>query len=248
MASLRSTVRLTAPSGRRSQTVAVLTLDHAAHGSLRSPFAQRGLTPVGHAAAAGTLTSAEALPRRVSNQRLVLALAAVFAGMTVLMVVLAAAFRDPVPLFVAAMLGAATYFFWYHATGRIASGIYERVERQARANADGGRAQRGGFGAGPREDWEAPGGDDRWERVRQQAQQQRRRARADAQGRRRAPSTTSGPSLSTARQVLGVSADADQATVKAAYRERVKETHPDTEGGDKEEFKRVNRAYERLSE
>jgi hypothetical protein len=182
----------------------------------------------------------------VKNQRLVLALAAVFAGMAVLMVVLAAVFRDPVPLFVALLFGAATYFFWYHATGRIASGIYERVERQARTNANGGGG-RGGFGAGPREDWEGPG-DERWERVRQQAQQQRRRARADAQGRQRAPTTTSGPSLSAARETLGVSADADQAAVKAAYRERVKETHPDTEGGDEEEFKRVNRAYEKLSE
>lgn len=187
----------------------------------------------------------------MKNQRLVLALAAVFAGMAVLMVVLAAVFRDPVPLFVAALFGAATYFFWYHATGRIASGIYDRVERQARANGNAGggnRGQRGGFGAGPREDWERPGGDERWERVRQQAQQRRRRARADAQGRRRAPSATSGPSRSQARQVLGVSADADQSAVKAAYRERVKETHPDTDGGDEEAFKRVNRAYERLSE
>ena len=175
-----------------------------------------------------------------------LALAAVFAGMAVLMVVLAAVFRAPVPLFVAALFGAATYFFWYHATGRIASGIYERVERQARTNANGSGG-RGCFGAGPREDWEGPG-DERWERVRQQAQQQRRRARADAQGRRRAPTTTSGPSLSVARETLGVSADADQAAVKAAYRERVKETHPDTDGGDEEEFKRVNRAYEKLSE
>ena len=186
----------------------------------------------------------------MKNQRLVLALAAVFAGMTVLMVVLAAAFRDPVPLFVAALFGAATYFFWYHATGRVASGIYERVERQARANTDGGsqRGGRGGFGAGPREDWERPGGDERWERVRQQARQQRRGARADAQGRRRAPSTTSGPSRSAARRVLGVSADADQAAVKKAYRERVKQAHPDTETGSEEEFKRVNEAYERLSE
>jgi curved DNA-binding protein CbpA len=48
--------------------------------------------------------------------------------------------------------------------------------------------------------------------------------------------------------VLGVSADADQATVKKAYRERVKEAHPDTETGSEEEFKRVNKAYERLSE
>jgi curved DNA-binding protein CbpA len=36
--------------------------------------------------------------------------------------------------------------------------------------------------------------------------------------------------------------------VRAAYRERVKEVHPDTEGGDEEAFKRVTRAYETLRE
>lgn len=175
-------------------------------------------------------------------------MAAVFAGMTVLMIVLAAVFADPVPLFVAALFGAATYFFWYHATGRIATGIYDRVEQQARANANGfDRGGRGGFGAGPRDDWEGPGGE-RWERVRQQARQQRRGPRADAQGRFRAPSTTAGPSFSEARQVLSVSADADQDAVKRAYRARVKEAHPDTETGSEEEFKRVNRAYERLKQ
>ena len=36
--------------------------------------------------------------------------------------------------------------------------------------------------------------------------------------------------------------------VKAAYRERVKETHPDSKTGDEEAFKQVNRAYERLTD
>jgi curved DNA-binding protein CbpA len=36
--------------------------------------------------------------------------------------------------------------------------------------------------------------------------------------------------------------------VRAAYRERVKAVHPDTDSGDEEQFKRVNRAYERLTE
>jgi len=185
----------------------------------------------------------------VRNERLVLGLAAVFAGMTVLMVVLAAAFRDPVPLFVAALFGAATYFFWYHATGRIASGIYERVERQARVDQNASRTdRRGDLGAGPKADWEPPGGADRWEQVRKQARRQRRGTRADSQGRRRAPSTTSGPSMSTARDILGVSPNADQDAVKQAYRERVKETHPDKDTGNEEAFKRVNKAYERLSE
>ena len=188
----------------------------------------------------------------MKNERLVLALAAVFAGMTVLMVVLAAAFRDPVPLFVALPFGAATYFFWYHATGRVATGIYERVERQARANSnanastDGGR---GGFGAGPREDWTPPGGEDRWERVRGASRTARGGRRAyDGRSRARAPNADSGPSAAEARRVLGVDADADEAAVRRAYRERAKETHPDTEDGDEAAFKRVNAAYERLSD
>jgi len=189
----------------------------------------------------------------VKNQRLVLALAGVFAGMTVTMVVLAAAFRDPVPLFVALPFAAATYFFWYHATGRIATGIYERVERQARqdASTDGGR---GGFGAGPREDWTPPGGEDRWERVRgardasRTARSGRRAYDGRSGSRSRAPNADPGPSAAEARQVLGISPGADESAVRRAYRERAKETHPDTEGGDEAAFKRVNRAYERLTD
>jgi len=41
---------------------------------------------------------------------------------------------------------------------------------------------------------------------------------------------------------LDVDRDADAAEVKRAYRERVKETHPD-QGGDEESFKRVREAY-----
>ena len=43
-------------------------------------------------------------------------------------------------------------------------------------------------------------------------------------------------------------AGADEAAVRSAYRERVKEVHPDRPSGDEDEFKRVNRAYERLTE
>jgi hypothetical protein len=41
---------------------------------------------------------------------------------------------------------------------------------------------------------------------------------------------------------LGVPRDADLDAVKGAYRERVKETHPD-QGGDEESFRRVREAY-----
>lgn len=46
--------------------------------------------------------------------------------------------------------------------------------------------------------------------------------------------------------VLGVDPGADAETVRRAYRERVKQAHPDTPGGSTEEFKRVHRAYDRL--
>jgi len=47
--------------------------------------------------------------------------------------------------------------------------------------------------------------------------------------------------------ILRVSSDADEDEIKEAYRERVKETHPDL-GGSEDAFKRVEEAYERLSE
>ncbi|WP_233571911.1 DnaJ domain-containing protein [Halosegnis longus] len=47
--------------------------------------------------------------------------------------------------------------------------------------------------------------------------------------------------------MLGVDIDADEEAVTAAYRDRVKETHPDRDG-DEAEFKRVRWAYEYLHE
>lgn len=45
--------------------------------------------------------------------------------------------------------------------------------------------------------------------------------------------------------VLGIDPDADDATVVDAYRERVKEVHPD-QGGSAEAFQRVTEAYQRI--
>ncbi|PSP57451.1 ferredoxin [Halobacteriales archaeon QS_1_67_19] len=47
-------------------------------------------------------------------------------------------------------------------------------------------------------------------------------------------------------EVLGVDADADEAEIERAYRERVKEAHPD-HGGSIEEFRTVRTAYETLT-
>lgn len=50
-----------------------------------------------------------------------------------------------------------------------------------------------------------------------------------------------------AHEILGVELGASQEDIEAAYRERARETHPDT-GGSKEEFLEVQEAYETLSE
>ena len=52
--------------------------------------------------------------------------------------------------------------------------------------------------------------------------------------------------LTQAFAILGVPTDADPAALRAAYRERVKDCHPD-QGGDPAEFARVRRAYERAT-
>jgi DnaJ-class molecular chaperone len=51
--------------------------------------------------------------------------------------------------------------------------------------------------------------------------------------------------------ILGVAENADQATIKKAYRKLAKENHPDATGGDKkktERFKEINEAYDVLSD
>ncbi|MFB6117313.1 J domain-containing protein [Halosegnis sp.] len=169
----------------------------------------------------------------MNRSPLVVGLAGVFAGMTVLLVVLAAVFRELVVLFVAIPFAAATYFFWQHASGR----LRERLRRQAaRARAtDQGDTDRGGFGAGPRF------GD-----AQSRFDRETRQADGGARGRR-PPDPDPGPSRREAYETLGLDPGAEEAAVRRAYREQVKETHPDR-GGDEEQFKRVTAAYERLTE
>ncbi|WP_049986248.1 DnaJ domain-containing protein [Halobellus rufus] len=171
---------------------------------------------------------------------LVIGLTAVLAGTTVLFVVLGFAYQ-PLLLLFATIFGAATYLLWYHASGRLG----ERVRRTA-ANAERGRRRRAtAAGRGPR-DFQGfgPG--------RRASAGGQRRQRREAAGERRRSGGARGdpnePTLAEAYRTLGLDADADDAAVKAAYRERVKTTHPDTDGGDEEQFKRVNRAYERIRE
>jgi len=65
------------------------------------------------------------------------------------------------------------------------------------------------------------------------------RSDADGEGAR--------PTLAEAYEILGLEPGADLGAVREAYRERAKETHPDC-GGNRETFRRVREAYERLRE
>lgn len=186
----------------------------------------------------------------MDESRLLVGLAAAFGGMAVLLALLGVVY-NPLVLAVAAVFGVVAYLLWIHGTGRLATRLYARVQRQAERNAGRGRRRtggRGGFGAGPREDWEPPGG--RWRRAGNSGQ--RRRAdpsQRDPRGRRaRASSGSDGPTAAEASRTLGVEPDANRETIKRAYREKVKAVHPDTEDGDEAQFKRVKAAYERLTD
>ena len=61
-----------------------------------------------------------------------------------------------------------------------------------------------------------------------------------------ASTTPKRPPDRSAWEILGVPKGASPEAIKRAYRARVLETHPD-HGGDVAEFRRVQRAYERLS-
>jgi hypothetical protein len=162
-----------------------------------------------------------------------MALAAVFAGLTTLLVVLAFA-ESLLLLFVALPFAATTYFLWYHASGRLAR------RTRAREVGRGARTRRraagdGGFGAGAR-------------RAAAEANRERARRAAGAAGTAGGygPDPDPGPSREAAYRALDLDPGADEDAVRRAYRERVKEVHPDR-GGDEAEFRRVTRAYDRLS-
>lgn len=178
------------------------------------------------------------------ESRIVTGLAVALGGITVLFGVLSLAY-NLVFLAAAGVFGLSAYFVWYHASGRLARRLYRGVEDRAEP---GG----GGFGAGPRADWEPPrdgrsveglGGRARSESGRTTAG---RAGRSGPEGRRRR--STGGPTARQAYDALDLSPDADEGAVRAAYRQKVKEVHPDQPGGDEERFKEVQAAYERLTD
>jgi hypothetical protein len=183
----------------------------------------------------------------VQYERVITGIAAVFAVMTVVLTAVGL-LANPAVLFLAAMFAASTYFMYYHLSGKMAASVYERVERRAAAGTR--RAGRGGFGAGPREGWRPPregqraAGRERVRQTRQRTQQRQARTRQQRQRVRQ----SRGPSTAEAYRRLDLDPNADQTAVKQAYREKVKEVHPDTDTGSESEFKRVKAAYETLTD
>ncbi|MFB6140213.1 MAG: J domain-containing protein [Halosimplex sp.] len=182
------------------------------------------------------------------GSRLVTGLAVTFAAIAVLFGVFGVVYNLGF-LVVAALFGAVAYFMWYHASGRFARRLYRSVESRAEAGTEGG-----GFGAGPREDWEPPRDEDARRRARAagggraaSARRGRRTTRGRERRQRAAAARRSGPTAAEAYDTLDLDRGADEAAVKAAYREKVKEVHPDSPNGDEEAFKEVKSAYERLT-
>jgi len=196
----------------------------------------------------------------VYGSRIVTGLAYVLAALAVLFAIYGVIF-NLVFFAVAAVFGTAAYFVWYHASGRFAQRVYQGVESQAQPTAGAGQ----GATAGPREEWVPPRDG---QRAREAAGERGRRGAGSVGSRgrvgggtqrtaggprgrtdrRRAAPPTDGITAREAYDRLGLEEGADADAVKSAYRERVKEVHPDTEGGDEDEFKRVKTAYERLSD
>ncbi|WP_435155003.1 J domain-containing protein [Haladaptatus sp. DFWS20] len=165
------------------------------------------------------------------RSRLLLGIAAVFAGITVSLSILGLWYNLFLVVF-AIPFAITTAILWYHATGR----LQKKVEREA-AYHDPNR----GFGPNP--------GGFREQSRRRTRQQTRGRARWEAREGERRRATVNGspgPSPAEAYRILGLDAGADDDAIKEAYREKVKTVHPDRADGNEEAFKRVNRAYERV--
>ncbi|WP_435183417.1 J domain-containing protein [Halobellus sp. EA9] len=180
----------------------------------------------------------------MDSDGLLIGIAAVFAGTTVLLTVLAFAFQ-PFLLLFAAAFAAATYLLWYHASGRLGERIRETArqggERRRASAASRGPGDFEGFGPGRRAAGDGGGRAFGGE-------QTGRRRRGGPDGRRAPRTDRNEPTVEEAYRTLGLDPGADEEAVRRAYRERVKAVHPDTDDGDEETFKRVNRAYERLTD
>jgi len=197
----------------------------------------------------------------VQRSGLLIGVGGTLAGLGALLGILGAV-AEPLLLFAALPLLAAGYVIWYHGTGRMEFRSRVRTRRRPGPGPRGESGERAGGGNASGE--RAGAGDDgsRW--ADPEWRRRRRRARrGDGPGpfgedpfgpggerdRRRPPGASGdGPTPREAYEVLGLDPGSSSEEVRAAYRDKVKEVHPDREGGSEEAFKRVNDAYETLKE
>jgi hypothetical protein len=171
----------------------------------------------------------------VDRDLLVAGLTATFGGLAALLGVVGVVL-EPLVLVLAVPFGIVAYAMWYQASGRLARRVYRGVEARARANDGSDRRERRARSRRARQARQRVDGGRRSHERRQRRQRERPPgAREPTLGEREAYAR------------LGLEPGADEATVRDAYRERVKDVHPDR-GGDEEAFKRVAAAYERLTE
>ncbi|WP_053946796.1 J domain-containing protein [Halolamina sediminis] len=170
-------------------------------------------------------------------------LAAVLTGLASVLLIAAIAVQ---PFLVVAALpfAAGAYLLWEGSLGEYGrlgpSGTCRARAANGRTTSEGARPESDGTGHAD------AAGRRRRDRTRD-SERARRKGRRRASGRERSRGADS-LARREAAAVLGVDADAEPAVVRSAYRDRVKEVHPDTEDGDAETFQEVNDAYERLRE
>lgn len=181
---------------------------------------------------------------------LLLTLAGVCSGCTVLLFGLG--IEMPILLLPALGLGMVSYSLWDYSSNQIIDHIYEGIETEAQQASeetamDDEDQQSTTVGEDMTwDDWEWRDGswsDSDWNTDNRGTKTDRTNHSEKQQSM-----TTVDPDLVDAYRVLGLERGADPPEIRSAYRERVKETHPDTEGGCEEEFKRVQEAYERISD
>lgn len=172
------------------------------------------------------------------RSRLLLGIAAVFAGITVAMSVLGVVYNLFLVVF-AVPFGLTAAILWYHATGRLENRVRERERYYEAGGGPGGPDGRSARSRARRGARERVRGDRRAGRGPGRGWQRARRGQRASVG-------ASGPSATEAYDILDLDPGADADAVRDAYREKVKSVHPDSDEGSEEAFKQVNRAYERL--
>lgn len=152
-----------------------------------------------------------------------LGIAAVLGGVAALMAS-AWAVYNPVFFGFSLPFAAGAVLIWLHATGRLADRVRTRGGRDPRTS-----------GVSVADD------------KRQHRDRRRQRRRGTARGTAASTGRPDRFDSDDAREILGVDGNATDAAIRQAYRDRVKEAHPDAPGGSADAFKRVTDAYEHLA-